>query len=1195
MTTVERWQGQLPSRLGGGEGTGSSTQVSAQGSHDVECPEGLRHKLSNWRASVSFRPPPSITSKSAQQVDPKAPQYDGSDSGIGIAAPSSHSQQSEPVGLDLPGTELKSFDEPISQRLKARFFDIKVLYTQPLLDYILKRKKDPGDISMKLKHLGLNSQSIQLHIVIQCERKVARRVRKFFAQGHVEEELLPDFRVFVLEKALLRLTDDEAIEVLTDSVPKRTWCGTPIRLMRGNVSVVATFGGIIVVETSHKRLVGLTAAHSLKKLHSPLSNQLLTNDTEVPFSSSSSNASESESDSDCESTITTESSVQHLEHLNDKGLDTTASQSTVQIGTILCNTFNAPMAQNYDWAIIDLSQQATLPNRVVLDGQPDSSDFEEDSDLEPILFPVGNPCVSVSRQVLVLKQGAKPIGEMSLDTSSVLISPGSSFVEVYDLAMEHGSSLSPGDSGSWVVDAKTSVLYGHVVSTDAFGEAQVMPIRSTLDSIKVQMNATRVFLPNSDEIQLLRETSRIPVPANLEASPITVAPEQQEITQATHSEDMTGDQFWHSPPSTEASDKFSAGRAVSQQDIVAQSLDIARESPDGASYPSIRQILESALEEIWTKVQDQPDSYVMTRDEFAVFSFFQHRFTGDKMAVAARKRYWGSLSIDSPESTKTESGDLGQIDAIRKLVQASYRRIGTYGPDFANVATKLYKLELALRRFRDDVAQEDIPVHLEEYYYSHLHSLIEDWDFAMKRVSSLIDTYNDEEISFEGEDASVRSELKPIEPILAGKRMAIELLLDSVQLQKPQIDDGRESDLEYIKDKVDQIAAQLFANRDAGSFSGEDDDLWRHFQELLEKEGFSSQVLSKSKDVLVVYINELRHVANTMTSTLPRTHIPSEPPLKIVPNEQPKPDIKHKLDDAKIQWEVITTEDIIALDREDSVMQQIQPLLSPREAGPLQQPIASQDWYTETSRVTEDLSRHVSSQSTYRGDNGQAGFAPNSQLVAPDQDGRAIPDDAHWTKISRKLVSVEVLQRAGVRYEARPDYVAILGVLSREKVAKLVRDSEVTITSRPPPPYRRARSTSGQARLVSPVANDDEVSFIPLVDGDNVGSSLAEFLFKRPSKALDNDVTADREERYPSRSAEKKQEKPGSKQEKFNGRQRHRSRRRSIYEPRREINDWGRLQHDVRAYDKGGPGGVVGIGSAAVSLLCVLSEAASAI
>ncbi|KAI1029260.1 hypothetical protein LB505_006228 [Fusarium chuoi] len=46
------------------------------------------------------------------------------------------------------------------------------------------------------------------------------------------------------------------------------------------MSVVATFGGIIVVEATHKRLVGLTAAHSLKKLHSPLSDQLLTHDRE---------------------------------------------------------------------------------------------------------------------------------------------------------------------------------------------------------------------------------------------------------------------------------------------------------------------------------------------------------------------------------------------------------------------------------------------------------------------------------------------------------------------------------------------------------------------------------------------------------------------------------------------------------------------------------------------------------------------------------------------------------------------------------------------------------------------------------------------------------------------------------------------------------------------------------------------------
>ncbi|KAK2699617.1 hypothetical protein QWA68_002020 [Fusarium oxysporum] len=1198
MTTVERWQGQLPSRLGGREG--SSTQVATQERPDIECPEGLRHKLSNWRASVTFRSSPNITSKTVQQVDPKIPQYEESDSGIGITTPSSQDQPNEPQGLELPGTELRYFDSPISERLKARFFDIKVLYTQPLLDYILKRKKDPGDISMKLKYLGLNSQSIQLHIVIQCEKKVAKRVKKFFAQGHVEEELLPDFLVFVLEKALLRLTNDEAIEVLADSVPKRTWCGTPIRLMRGNMSAIATIGGVIVVETSHKRLFGLTAAHPLKSLYSPRAIQLPTKHTEDLFSSSSSDVSESESDSDCESTITTESSVQHPEHSYGKALGTTTSQKTLTIGTILCDTFNAPLVQNYDWAVIDLSEQDALPNRIDRDQEADSSDFEEDGYLRANQSSDKPLRELISRKVLVLKQGISLIGGLSFYTSSVIISPGSSFVEVHDLSMENGASLSPGDSGSWVVDAMTSDVYGHIVSVDAFGEAQVMPIGSTLDSIRMQMNATRVSLPYPYELQLLQEKSRSRAPVNLEVSPVTEACEKQKVTQVTDPEDMKGGQSESSPPSTEAYDESSSKHAVSRQDIVAQSLEIARESPEGASYPSIRQILESALEEIWTKVQDQPDSYVMTRDEFAVFNFFQHRFTGDTMAIAARKRFWGSLSVDSSESTKTESGDLAQIDAIRELVQASYRRIGTYGPDFANVATKLYKLEMTLRRLRNEVAeeQEQLPVHIQQSYTRHLHSLVEDWDFAMKQVNSLLDTYHDEEIGLAGEEASMSGELKPIEPVLAGKRMAIELLLDSIQLQKPQIYDRHQSDLEEIKDKVDQIAAHLFANWNAGSFSGGDDDLWRHFQELLEKEGFSSQILSKKKDVLMAYINDLGYIADTTTKTLSHARKPLKQSQETDPHDRKKPNVEPKFD-TRIRMDVITTEDIIASDRDDSVMQKIERRLSLNEPNTLQQTMSSRGWSTKTLHLAKGPSpNYVSSRSTFKRNNDPPGLTQSSRLVNPDQYGRAIADDAHWTKISRKLVSVEVLQQVGVRYEARPDYVAILGVLSREQVAKLVRESEATITSRPPPPYPEDRNPSAQGRPVSANIDDEEVSFIPLIEDDNKGSAVVQTPRRGAIKTRHNDATARREERYPPRTgAEKKQEKPGSKQEKFNGRQYDGTFMIPRYNSRRERNDLGGLQHSVRVYNKGGPGpgGVVGIGSAAVSLLCVLSEAASAI
>jgi len=73
---------------------------------------------------------------------------------------------------------------------------------------------------------------------------------------------------------------------------------------------------------------------------------------------------------------------------------------------------------------------------------------------------------------------------------------------------------------------------------------------------------------------------------------------------------------------------------------VAQALEIARDSPDGAQDPTVKFILETALSEIWRRIQAQPTSYVMTREEFAVFNYFQSRFEGQQLAVAARRRYW---------------------------------------------------------------------------------------------------------------------------------------------------------------------------------------------------------------------------------------------------------------------------------------------------------------------------------------------------------------------------------------------------------------------------------------------------------------------------------------------------------------------------------------------------------------------------
>jgi hypothetical protein len=84
---------------------------------------------------------------------------------------------------------------------------------------------------------------------------------------------------------------------------------------------------------------------------------------------------------------------------------------------------------------------------------------------------------------------------------------------------------------------------------------------------------------------------------------------------------------------------------------VAQALEIARDSPEGAQDPAVVRTLETALSEIWTKIQTQPTSYIMTRDEFAVFNYFQVRFEGQDLATSARKRYWDYLRVNSGGSS----------------------------------------------------------------------------------------------------------------------------------------------------------------------------------------------------------------------------------------------------------------------------------------------------------------------------------------------------------------------------------------------------------------------------------------------------------------------------------------------------------------------------------------------------------------
>ncbi|KAJ6164493.1 hypothetical protein N7470_003165 [Penicillium chermesinum] len=71
---------------------------------------------------------------------------------------------------------------------------------------------------------------------------------------------------------------------------------------------------------------------------------------------------------------------------------------------------------------------------------------------------------------------------------------------------------------------------------------------------------------------------------------------------------------------------------------------------------------------------------------------------------------------------------------------------------------------------------------------------------------------------------------------------------------------------------------------------------------------------------------------------------------------------------------------------------------------------------------------------------------PVREGVAPLKDAtkKGIPPGARWTKIDRRLVNPEALEKGNERYEERPEYVIVLRVLSKEEIqAYAVKTQEI--------------------------------------------------------------------------------------------------------------------------------------------------------
>lgn len=87
---------------------------------------------------------------------------------------------------------------------------------------------------------------------------------------------------------------------------------------------------------------------------------------------------------------------------------------------------------------------------------------------------------------------------------------------------------------------------------------------------------------------------------------------------------------------------------------VASALEFIKNNEDGQLHPSVNAVLERAAGEIWQRIQAQPNTYVMTRDEFTIFNRYRARFNV-RLAQQAVARFWNHFQGTASEAGSSRS------------------------------------------------------------------------------------------------------------------------------------------------------------------------------------------------------------------------------------------------------------------------------------------------------------------------------------------------------------------------------------------------------------------------------------------------------------------------------------------------------------------------------------------------------------
>ncbi|KAM3561899.1 hypothetical protein ARSEF4850_002989 [Beauveria asiatica] len=479
-----------------------------------------------------------------------------------------------------------------------------------------------------------------------------------------------------------------------------------------------------------------------------------------------------------------------------------------------------------------------------------------------------------------------------------------------------------------------------------------------------------------------------------------------------------------------------------------------------------------------------------------------------------------------------------RIDAVDVFARTLYLRTKQVpSPTFDDAAVAVRQMHISLRHLRTEAANPKSLLNRPEsssyaVYAAELEPIVDHCEFALRQLETVLDRFD-----AAGNKDALNSRIASITAKIAQKEMDVAFFLDTVHERPKSNTASPDHDMfAEMKHEIDSMASKVFS-RHSGVLPSHSDALWREFRSGLERRGFSAEQIDVHKTSAKSYIQRLgsswnrncgdmptyQSVAEFEANTAPQVLNSSQPPVvppkvPILPpkdntqsirNEKPLPNRKtdrrhsadnpsptilpiqysfdapavnmdNKKDGDDLSMALVSTKELLAL---DSLNQGMHSMTLHTE--PHSQPgnSSSDPSRSPDSQTMAGSPRYQSSTPADAGSHAYPGTNPSRPLrLAPDRYGRDIPPDAEWTKVRRALVSLEVLDRAGVRYEARPEYAAILGRLSRHEIARFARQSVECRAARaaraalPPLPPRRADcETQSRPGTKTHHSDDDEI------------------------------------------------------------------------------------------------------------------------